>query len=66
MKFWVMNIFSVKESSEECGYFETKIFFATEKAGANHYHEITHYINKYFPNANELLLTGISAYISKR
>ena len=59
-------IFS-KGMSEECGYFETKnnFIFATEKAGANHYHEITHYINKYFPNANELLLTGISAYISK-
>lgn len=59
-------IFS-KGMSAECGYFETKnnFIFVTEKAGANHYHEITHYINKYFPNANELLLTGISAYISK-
>ena len=63
MTFWDTNLFSAKV----CGYFETKnnFIFVTEKAGANHYHEITHYINKYFPNANELLLTGISAYISK-
>ena len=59
-------IFS-KGMSEECGYFEEKnnFIFATEKAGANHFHEITHFINKHFPNSNELLLTGISAYFSK-
>ena len=59
-------IFSKGENSE-CGYFETKnnFIYATEKAGENHYHEITHFINKFYPNANELLLTGISAYISK-
>ncbi|MEC5395994.1 hypothetical protein [Bergeyella sp. RCAD1439] len=59
-------IFS-KGMSEECGYFEEKnnFIFATEKTGANHFHEITHFINKHFPNGNELLLTGISAYISK-
>ena len=59
-------IFS-KGMSKECGYFEEKnnFIFATEEAGANHFHEITHFINKHFPNANVLLLTGISAYISK-
>lgn len=56
-----------KGSGDECGYFESKnnFVFSTEKGGANHYHEITHYLNKFFPNANYLLLTGISAYISK-
>lgn len=59
-------IFS-KGNSLECGYFESKnnFIFATQKSGGNHYHEITHFINKFYPNANELLLTGISAYISK-
>lgn len=58
-------IFS-KGMSKECGYFETKnnFIFATENAGANHYHELTHYINKFYPNAHSLLLTGISAYLS--
>lgn len=59
-------IFS-KGMSKECGYFESKnnFIFATEKGGANHYHEITHFINKYFPKANYLLLMGISAYLGK-
>ncbi|WP_300670207.1 hypothetical protein [Soonwooa sp.] len=59
-------IFS-KGTSEECGYFESKnnFIYATQKSGENHYHEITHFINEFYPNANELLLTGISAYISK-
>lgn len=59
-------IFS-KGMSKECGYFESKnnFIFATEKAGANHYHEITHFINKHFPKANYLLLMGISAYLGK-
>ena len=57
----------LKGAMAECGYFESNnnFIFATEYAGENHYHEITHVINKYYPNANELLLTGISAYISK-
>jgi hypothetical protein len=59
-------IFS-KGQGEECGYYESKnnYIFSTQKGGANHYHEITHFINKFFPDANYLLLTGISAYISK-
>ncbi|MFC7348209.1 hypothetical protein ACFQO9_15940 [Chryseobacterium zhengzhouense] len=58
-------IFS-KGMSKECGYYEIQnnYIFATEKAGANHYHEITHFINKFYPNANYLLLTGVSAYLS--
>ncbi|WP_404986648.1 hypothetical protein ACI513_06330 [Chryseobacterium sp. M5] len=58
-------IFS-KGMSKECGYYEIQnnFIFATENAGANHYHEITHFINKSYPNANYLLLTGISAYLS--
>lgn len=58
-------IFS-KGTAKECGYFESKnnYIFGTEKAGANHYHEITHFINKFYPNAHYLLLTGISAYLS--
>lgn len=56
----------IKGMSKECGYFETKnnFIFATENAGANHYHEITHSINKFYPNAHSLLLTGILAYLS--
>lgn len=48
----------------ECGFFDTynNIIYATALAGENHQHEITHFINNYFPNANELLLTGLSAY----
>ncbi|WP_417428940.1 hypothetical protein [Halpernia sp.] len=56
-----------KGGQKECGYFESKnnFIFATEKAGANHYHEITHFINDFYPNANQLLLVGISAYLGK-
>jgi hypothetical protein len=48
----------------ECGFFDkyNNIIYATAFAGENHQHEITHFINNYFPNANELLLTGLSAY----
>lgn len=51
-------------NSKECGYFDSfnNIIYATALAGENHQHEITHFINNYFPNANELLLTGLSAY----
>ena len=51
-------------NSKECGFFDSfnNIIYATALAGENHQHEITHFINNYFPNANELLLTGLSAY----
>lgn len=51
-------------NSSECGYFvaENNFVLATQKGGENHYHEITHFINKFFPHAHSLLLTGISAY----
>lgn len=51
-------------NGKECGFFDSfnNIIYATAFAGENHQHEITHYINNYFPNANELLLTGLSAY----
>lgn len=42
-----------------------KIIFDKKKSGANQYNEITHYINKYFPDVNELLQTVIHVYISK-
>ena len=49
----------------ECGYYESKnnFIFATSQGGEAHYHELTHYINAFFPKAHELLLTGISAYL---
>lgn len=58
-------IFS-KGTAKECGYFETdnNFIFGTEQVGASHFHEITHFINKFYPNAHSLLLTGISAYLS--
>jgi len=61
------DFFVSKGMGIECGYFESQnnFVFATNKGGANHYHELTHFINKFYPKANELLLTGISAYISK-
>lgn len=61
------DFFISKGVGTECGYFESQNNFilATNKGGANHYHELTHFINKFYPNANDLLLTGISAYISK-
>lgn len=51
-------------NGKECGFFDNynNIIYATASAGENHQHEITHVINNYFPNANELLLTGLSAY----
>ena len=51
-------------NGKECGFYDifNNIIYATAFAGENHQHEITHFINNYFPNANELLLTGISAY----
>lgn len=59
-------IFISKGMGIECGYFESdnNFVFATKKGGANHYHEITHFINTFYPKANDLLLTGLSAYIS--
>lgn len=61
------DFFISKGAGTECGYFESQnnFVFVTNKGGANHYHELTHFINKFYPNANDLLLTGISAYISK-
>lgn len=61
------DFFISKGMGKECGYFEldNNFVFATKKGGANHYHELTHFINKFYPNANSLLLTGLSAYISK-
>ncbi|MDO5635805.1 MAG: hypothetical protein Q4G18_00955 [Myroides sp.] len=61
------DFFISKGMGKECGYFESdnNFVFATKKGGANHYHELTHFINKFYPNANSLLLTGLSAYISK-
>lgn len=61
------DFFVSKGMGMECGYFESQnnFVFATNKGGANHYHELTHFINKFYPKANDLLLTGISAYISK-
>ena len=48
----------------ECGFFDSynNIIYATQLAGENHQHELTHVINNYFPKANDLLLTGLSAY----
>lgn len=61
------DFFISKGMGNECGYFESEnnFIFATKTGGANHYHELTHFINKFYPNANSLLLTGLSAYISK-
>ena len=61
------DFFISKGAGKECGYFESQnnFVFVTNQGGANHYHELTHFINKFYPNANYLLLTGISAYISK-
>lgn len=48
----------------ECAFFDkyNNIIYATQLAGENHQHELTHYINKSFLNANDFLLTGLSAY----
>lgn len=49
---------------EECGYFdkENNIVLSTFYAGENYRHEIIHLINKKFPHAHYLLLTGLSVY----
>lgn len=51
----------------ECGFFDSynNIIYATQLAGENHQHELTHIINKYFPKANDLLLIGLSAYFGE-
>ena len=51
----------------DCGFYDAinRIVYAAATGGENHYHELTHVINKYYPKANELLLAGISAYWSK-
>ena len=54
-------------NSTECGFFDSynNIIYATQLAGENHQHELTHVINKYFPKANDLLLIGLSAYFGE-
>jgi len=54
-------------SDVDCGFYDqtNSIIYATATGGENHYHELTHVINKYYPNANGLLLAGIAAYWSK-
>lgn len=54
-------------NSNECGFYdsENKIVYATQFAAENHKHELTHIINEYFPNANSLILTGLSAYFGE-
>lgn len=51
-------------NATECGFFDkwNNIIYATEKGGEDHQHEITHVINTTFPDANDLLLAGLSAY----
>ncbi|MCI9846588.1 hypothetical protein [Flavobacterium pectinovorum] len=66
------NVFKIKGfdyvlsmgNIKECGFYDkyNNIIYATALSGENNQHEITHIINNYFPNANELLLAGISAY----
>ena len=53
-------------SAEDCGYYDqfNGIVYASGMGGENHYHELTHVINKFYPKAHELLLSGISAYWS--
>ncbi|MFD2600358.1 hypothetical protein ACFSQ3_15495 [Sphingobacterium corticis] len=53
--------------SDECGYYvaENNFIFSTIKGGENHYHELTHVVNKKFPKAHPLLLAGLSAYLGK-
>lgn len=49
---------------DQCGYFdkENNILLSTFYAGENYRHEIIHLINKKFPKAHYLLLTGLSVY----
>jgi hypothetical protein len=50
---------------DECGFFDSynNIVYATATGGENHQHELTHIINKYFPNTHYIFLCGISAYL---
>lgn len=51
-------------NQQECGFFDgyNNIVYATALAGEKHQHELTHTLNKYFPQAHEWLLSGISAF----
>jgi hypothetical protein len=49
----------------DCGFFDryNNIVYASALGGENHQHELTHIINKYFPNTHYIFLCGITAYL---
>lgn len=54
--------------TEECAFFDKKnnIIYTTQHGGENHKHELIHLINKKFPKAHFLLLSGLSVYSNNR
>lgn len=47
-----------------CGFFDNNVVFSNAREGANYEHELVHIINDYYPDCNELIKIGLSAYIS--
>lgn len=50
--------------NKDCGYFDVdhNIIYTTQTLGEAHLHELVHLINKKYPNAHWLLLTGLAVY----
>jgi hypothetical protein len=61
-----LDYLPTKGLMKQCGYFDTKnnIVLATSFSGEDYKHELIHLINKKYPNAYYLLLTGLSVYHS--
>lgn len=64
LEFLGLNYIATTGLMDQCGYFDKSndILLSTFFAGENYAHEIIHLINKKFPNAHYLLLTGLSVY----
>ncbi|QLL59102.1 hypothetical protein [Empedobacter falsenii] len=64
LEYLGVNYIATTGLMDQCGYFdkENNILLSTFYAGENYQHEIIHLINKKFPNAHYLLLTGLSVY----
>ncbi|WP_141675472.1 hypothetical protein [Formosa haliotis] len=57
-------VMSMGREPNRCGFFDSinNIVYTIEESGAFHKHELIHLINKKFPKANPILLSGLSIY----
>ena len=47
-----------------CGFFDNNVVFSNAREGANYQHELAHVINEYYPDCNDIIKIGLSAYIN--